>query len=71
MSDQTQWAHEAMRREALRAREDGRNNALSRRRFADDSAFAAENAVSAMGLPAVMDGLRQCRFRDRLLLARL
>ena len=71
MSDQTQWAHEAMRREALRAREDGRNNALSRRRFADDSAFAAENAVSAMGLPAVMDGLRQCHFRDRLLLARL
>ena len=71
MSDQTQWAHEAMRRESIRAREDGRDSVLSRRRFADNSAFSAESAVSAMGLPAVMEGLRQCRFRDRLLLARL
>ena len=70
MSDQTQWAHEAMRREAIRAREDGRDSVLSRRRFAD-SASSAENAISAMGLPAVMDGLRQCHFRDRRLLARL
>ena len=70
MSDQTQWAHEAMRREAIRAREDGRDNVLSRRRFTD-SAFSAENAISAMGLPAVMDGLRQCHFHDRLLLSRL
>ena len=70
MSDQTQWAHEAMRREAIRAREDGRDGVLSRRRFAD-SAFSAENAISAMGLPAAMDGLRQCHFRDRHLLARL
>ena len=70
MSDQTEWAHAAMRREATRAREEGRDSVLARRRFAD-SAFCAENAIAAMGLPAVMDGLRQCHFRDRLLLARL